>query len=272
MSRPYSSDIESVEPEMFEDHREYMVLKTTREGIYDMLPQGLFHEPALHKSTGSEKDITDAIKKRRVEEQSARNFFVPFESAINSIRVDMAIRENMFDKYSHYDELVNIFSDHWEIFRYLDARQSTIFLYLLPILHDIRDDHPNIVEIMEMIFLIDVHLDVRPQGFLYPEQSMMSKLSENVLGVDLTTGNMKYEDGLDELILTIGPMDAASYQGFLPGGRNKMILDLLCDYLLPVSADLIVKIELSEDIKQARLAIGSIDEFSKLGQDMILMS
>jgi hypothetical protein len=58
--------------------------------------------------------------------------------------MEMALHENKLDKRIHYDNLLRIFSDHWEIFEYLDARQSDIFLNLIPILHDLRDDHPVI--------------------------------------------------------------------------------------------------------------------------------
>src|SRR4028118_650953 len=56
MKRPHQMDIVSIEEELSKhDHKEYVIVKTPREGIYDMLPEGLFHHPSSHKSTKTEK-------------------------------------------------------------------------------------------------------------------------------------------------------------------------------------------------------------------------
>src|SRR4030095_4556069 len=141
LSRPHGKDVRSLDEETSDyDHKEYLIVKTTREGIYDMLPEGLFHPLTAHKSAKTEKEIIATMKQRKKEEQNARMFFLPFEATINYLRMQIAFYENKLDKRAHYDELVNIFSDNWEIFQWLDARQSNIFLHLVPIIYDLRDD------------------------------------------------------------------------------------------------------------------------------------
>src|SRR5215210_4195113 len=103
LKRPFSKDVESIAEELSEyDHKEYLLVKTPREGIYDMLPEGLFHHPTMHNSGKTEKEIIKLMKERRMEEQQARKFFLPFEATINFLRMQMALYENRLDKRSTY--------------------------------------------------------------------------------------------------------------------------------------------------------------------------
>src|SRR4051794_16067541 len=90
-TRPFRNDIGNIEEEQLEyDRQEYVIIKAFREGLYDMLPQGLFHQVAAHKNTQTEREIINAIRKRREEERNARTFFLPFEAGINHLRIQMA--------------------------------------------------------------------------------------------------------------------------------------------------------------------------------------
>lgn len=270
LKRTFSNDVKTVETEIFEDRKEYTVVKTAREGIYDMLPQSLFHHPTAHKSARSEKEIIAAMKRRRAEEMNARKFFLPIEATINHLRIEMALHENRLDKRSHYADLVQLFASQWDIFQYLDGRQANIFLHLVPIIHDIRDNHTRIEEVMEMMFEVKVAITLRNQKPLQPADLMFSRLAETALGVNLTTGNVQFDEGVDEILLVIGPMDTALYRDFMPGGNSNKILDLLCDYLLPVHADVVTRFEMMEKNRQARLADFANDDNCILGQDMVL--
>src|SRR4051794_3447725 len=62
MKRTFRKDVELIEEELSDyDHKEYVLVKTPKEGIYDMLPEGLFHAPAAYKKTRSQKDIIRAM-------------------------------------------------------------------------------------------------------------------------------------------------------------------------------------------------------------------
>ena len=271
MTRPFRKDVDSVTQELSDyDHKEYFLVKSPREGIYDMLPEGLFHYPAAHKSAKTEKEIIQTMKQRRLEEQKARKFFLPFEATINYLRMQMALYENRLDKRSHYDELVTIFSEAWEIFQWLDARQSNIFLHLIPIIYDIRDDHPVIETIMEMMFMLPVTLALRSELPLRPAEPILSRLGESGLGVNLTTGNAIFEDGVDEILISIGPVQNEVLPAFMPGGKNHKILELLCDYLLPAHIDIRTEMKLEERDRNTRLADGVNDYNSALGANTYL--
>ena len=268
MKRTFSKDVEAIEEDISDyDHKEYTVIKTGKEGIYDMLPEGLFHLPTAHKTAKSEKEIIKLIKQRRAEERDARQFFLPFEATINFVRVQMALHENRLDKRSHYDDLVSIFRDQWEIFQWLDAAQSNIFLHLVPIMHELRDDLPKIEKVMEVIFLLPAKISLRTQLPVNPASPFFSKLGDSNLGVDLTTGNGVYDEGVEEIFLQIGPMQNDQLQSFLPGGINNKILQLLSDYFLPVHMDVVVDYLLKDEDKATRLSNAGNQLNSMLGAD-----
>lgn len=271
LKRTFSKDVGSIDEELSGyDHKEYFVVTTPKEGIYDMLPQGLFHQPTAYKSGKSDKDLIKLIKLRKEEERHARKFFLPFEATINFLRMQMALYENRLDKRSHYDELVSIFSDHWEIFNWLDARQANIFLHLVPIIHDMRDNHPIIETIFEMLFLLPVRISLRRQLPLHPAEPVLSRMGDSTLGVDLTTGNALYNEGVDEISVSIGPMKNEDLQQFMPGAVNDKILQILSDYFLPVHLDIIIEFVLEDKDKMTRLADEAGDFNSVLGTDTYL--
>lgn len=266
MKRTYSKDVDIVEEELSDyDRNEYYIVKTHKEGIYDMLPEGLFHYVHSQKSSKTKKEIIDSIKQRKAEEHSARKFFLPFETAINYLRMQMALYENRLDKRLDYDELINIFSDHWEIFRYLDARQSNIFLHLIPVLHDVRDDHPVIEKIMDMIFMVPVKIILRHQSVMFNKEPVLSSMGESFVGVNLTTGNAHYFEGIDEILINIGPIKNEQLEAFMPGKKNQKILQLLIDYLLPAHIDVVTDFELLPADKITRLADKENDFNSTMG-------
>ncbi len=255
LKRSFRKDVETIEEDISEyDHKEYTLLKTPKEGIYDMLPQGLFHEHSAARSLRSEEDVIKLMKKRRAEEQHARKFFLPFEATINHLRMQMAMYENKLDKRSHYDELLNIFKDQWEIFEYLDPRQANIFLHLIPILHDVRDVHHSVEEIMQSIFQLPVEIYVAPRLPEHPAAPILSMMGESMLGVDLTTGSRVYDEGIDEINVVIGPITSEARHEFMDGRKNEKILELLCDYLLPVHMDVVKEFIVEEKFRVMRLA------------------
>lgn len=261
LKRPYSKDVDTIIDEVSDyDHKEYLVVKTPKEGVYDMLPEGLFHLPNSHRSAKTEKEIIDSIKKRREEERNARRFFLPFEATINHLSVQMALYENTIDKRSHYDELIKLFSPHWKIFQYFDTRQANIFIHILPIIHEIRDEHRIIQTIIELIFLWPVYIMVRRQLSLKPNKFITSDLTDTRLGVNFTTGSNMYDDGDDKIVINIGPISSLQLQQFMPEGTGSKILELLCDYLLPVNIDIVTEFDLREEDKMTRLC----DEENKL--------
>lgn len=252
--RPFRKDVESVAEDISDiDKKKYYLVKTHQDGIYDLLPEGLFHSQISVKNSGSENDITKAIEQHRVEEKDARRFFLPFEAAVHQLRVEMTLYENRLDKKGHYNDLLNIFANHWEVFRYLDVHQSNIFLQALPLMHELRDDHMLIERLLEMIFDLPFAVSLRRKVVMQPLDPIFSFMGEARLGVDLTTGNKEYDSGEDEILVNVGPLEDNDLDEFMPGAKNDTILHFLFDYLLPAHMEVSVSLLQFPQLQMMRL-------------------
>jgi type VI secretion system protein ImpH len=257
LKRTYRNDVDGIEKGFSEyDHNNYLVIKTPKEGIYDMLPEGLFHSVSLHQSTTTHDEILELMKLHKKQESDARRFFVPFEASINHLRVQLALYENRLDKRSHYGELSAIFADDWEIFNYLDEVQANLFVQLLPIIHEVRDDYTLAEVIFELMLMLPVSITATRRKPLLIDNPFVSMLGDNGLGVDLTTGNVLFDDGDDEIMINIGPMKKKQLGQFAPGTKQSKIFEALCDHLLPVHLDVTTKLEMLDEDKACVLAGG----------------
>jgi type VI secretion system protein ImpH len=269
--RSFRKDVDTLSEDVANfDHKDYITITTHKEGIYDMLPEGLFHRPALPKTATTEAEILAYMRQHRVEEQNARRFFQPFEAAINHQRIQVALYEGRLDKGAHYDELLEVFAEHWEIFDYLDTAQANIFIQILPLIHDLRDDHRMVETIFHLIFNLPVTINMRRQLPIKTPNPIFSLLSDCRLGVNMTTSNDVYDGGEDELIITIGPITNAQLQLFSPDTTNSKILELLSSYLLPIHIETSIEFELDASDKTFRLADEQNEFNSTLGLSTFL--
>ncbi|HZY38743.1 MAG TPA: type VI secretion system baseplate subunit TssG [Mucilaginibacter sp.] len=271
LKRPYRKDVDAVDEEFSDyDHNNYLVIKTPKEGIYDMLPEGVFHSVSLHQSSTDHRKIIEMMKLHKVQERNARQFFMPFETAINHLRMQMALYENRLDKRSHYSELSDIFSGNWEIFNYLDAIQANLFVQILPIIHDIRDNYPLAETVFELILMLPFKITAARRKPVLLDNPVVSMLGDNGLGVDFTTGNVLFDDGDDEITIKIGPLNKQQLNQFIPGTNQSKIFEALCDHLLPVHLDVSTELILVDADKACVLADGENTFNSTMGMSTYL--
>jgi type VI secretion system protein ImpH len=250
-NRPQSKDIEGVEQEVSDyDNKEYVLIKTHKEGLYDKLPEGLFHTPISYVSDKSEQQVIEAIRRHRLEEKAARNFFLPFDAAISNVRVAICLYEIQLDKKFHFNQLVNIFTEHWEIFQHLNVLQANLFLQFLPIIHRVRDDWRAIEILFELMFQSPAKLEMRTQTHqndVGEDSSLLySQIGKGTLGVDITTGNCFEGGDFAEMMITFGPVSAEQVHHFTGEQNQEKVVLMLCDYLLPADVDIVITYDLAK--------------------------
>lgn len=123
---------------------------------------------------------------------------------------------------------------------------------------------------MGLMFGLPVRLSLRSQLPLHLAEPILSRMGDSILGVDLTTSNKVYDEGVDEILVKIGPMPAETLNDFIGGETKSKILQLLNDYLMPVHLDIITEYVLDEKGKMLRLADDISYVNSTLGADTYL--
>jgi len=106
-SRAYRRDIIDVDEVLHEDK---LTLNLSRNSLYDVLPEGLFHEPHVNKAGDSYSNRRKVVKQ---EEQDARLFFAPLESEFFYQRLNLEQHERAIlnDFYNLKDDfLVNFWN------------------------------------------------------------------------------------------------------------------------------------------------------------------
>lgn len=256
--RNFSKDVLSVEwyaPEG--GYKDYLCIKSSREGLYDMLPEGLFHASVPYSSSRTTDDLIDQIKRHKEQEKQARKFFLPLEAEINLFRILIELHENKIDKKNIYNDLVEIFRPGWEIFELLDQQQANIFLHMIPLLHQAKGDLSRLEKLTALLLQMPVSVTAVPCRTAYQDGG--SQLGTGLLGVDLIAGSSFYE-GDEEVLVQVGPVNPADAMRLFPGERLEQVVRWLVAYFVPADMHVRLDVEIEKESREIVL-----DESAVLG-------
>jgi type VI secretion system protein ImpH len=263
--RAYGKDIAGITAysSIYRDRR-MTLIRINREGLYDMLPEGLFHRPPASSIMMDEEDMVKDIKDRRESEKQARTFFAPLEAELYHLRTIIELYENRLDKKGEYDELVNIFFKEWAEFRCFTNKQMLILMHVLPVIHERRNDLPFITGVLDIMFGVTFNLEYKLTSAARstreaPQQP--TRLDGNVLGVNFVVGNI--DEPEEELLITMGPLTAQQMLDFLPGTRHSEALSVLLGYFVPMQSGTRTQFVIGPEYQ--KVVLGSTSENSCLG-------
>ena len=238
--RGYGKDIEELSTYFSEyDHTDFLQILANREGIYDILPEGVFHQTVNRKLNKDKEEMIDEIKIHREEEFFARKFFRLFEIELDHVLTDIALIEIAFDKRLTHPDYVNIFRQFWPFMDLLDREQAVLFLHTIPLLQRIRNNNSNIEESLSLILGVPVRLEPVILEKKEANDAFESRLGKCYLGLNLILGNT-FNDGEYDLKVRVGPMSAIKMKDFLKGEKYDRILNSLCQLFLPAHIFLVI--------------------------------
>ena len=211
-------------------------LNVTRDGIYDTLPQGIFHQPKSRSNFRKKADMLANVKVTREEENNARNFFQPMENELLHLRtaVERAERKIFFDlEHSETNDLLIKF---WRMDKYRMYPTLPLLVKLMPIIYRLSGNLDYIKICYELILRVPVSISVK-HNFNDLDTSLTGwKLGGNTLGFEtVASSNMMNE--LPSYDITIGPIAASMIPDYLPEGKMLPYLHLLNSYFLVAGYD-----------------------------------
>lgn len=248
--RNYTRDILFAEVRKLNNSQQVLQVHASRDGLYDSLPEGLFHEPSHEKIT-SGKDMAEDSKKLKIEEKEARNFFLPFESEIFYQRVNLELEErNLISQYS--ENLFNeIFPEFWKIDRTLPRKWVSRMILFLHFTHQIISDLDSVAKCLEVIIEEKVKIN-RNSINRKKKQSLLSTVEDNFclgkadLGKDTICGRLD-----DEMNCTfdfvIGPVRNTPISAFFEKGPMTLFLECFYGFFVPVEADVHTTLMVEKD-------------------------
>lgn len=234
--RAYLKDIKSISSSYLGFDEEVFTIESYREGIYDYLPEGLFHPPSrsIKKECGysGKRDP----KQKKVEED-ARKFFRPFELEVFFTEISALLKESEFDITSNTDALLDTVSELWPLVRMLDKQSAYIFMHILPFFHQIRGDKRWFERCMTAFLQVPVEVTFSPNVIDEIEKNDDSMLLGNSrLGVTYIPSG-RHMDGQRNWVVNIGPIPYEEMKKYIPGSPFRKVLQALYDYFLPVTVD-----------------------------------
>lgn len=268
--RGISKDVEDVYQQYSpEDLMDYLYIKVNREGLYDTLPEGLFHKSTYKRSyrdidSDTEKAM-DEIKFHREQEFFARKFFHIFEEASDRMLTDAYLYEARYDRKISNNEFVDLFVYYWPLLKELEHKQAVFFMHIIPILHKIRVDFRSVEEALSYILEVPVKIEQVKLAAKKAARHYESRLGEGRLGVDFVLGET-FDDGEYDLKLIIGPISANHMRNFLETAPGYRILEELCTLFFSINLTVVKEFKidpadcefiLSDDTHSTYLGINS---------------
>lgn len=240
-------------------------LDVCREGLLDILPDGLFSQP-----DGPYPDNVAKSQALSKQEAAARKLLFPFEQLFYWLRLENEYREHNAGRQleAWWQNLLSgegyaPLSDSA-----LNADQKEILTHLLPHLPDIVGNWPLTEQWLSIILQTSVRLREAPLGHYDLPESVQKRMGEGVLGQDFVIGRT-YSDGIPGLQISIAGLTPETLSGYLEEGKQRKLLeDELLPLFLPVETPYDISLELKEQSTYFKL--GQAFNHAVLGYTTVL--
>ncbi|NLB25084.1 MAG: hypothetical protein GX820_00160 [Bacteroidales bacterium] len=272
LKRKWSADINFAEIEKYENGEEALNIHLNRAGIYDALPEALFHEFIDNRNATGEEMAKESMK-LKIAERSARLFFRPFENAVFLQNVAVADKENR-QLESLYSELLNgLTADFW-LTDNIPSEYTVKLCRLLPLAHKIVGDYELTARCLESI--LDENVNIRlsdiednPHTDHNGSDIEVASLGNVRLGYDMIPG-VNITGFIGKLQVIIGPVENTKITDYFKKGKAGLLLESFYGYFIPVELDVETKILINEG--ERNFIIGADDENQKsyLGYNTVI--
>ena len=246
--RRFNQDIAGAGFLRLENDQDVLEIHISRDGIYDTLPAGIFHDPPK-ESASRGQDMAGESKRQRLVEKQARKFFLPFENELFRKHIDLELEERTILKRYSENLFDNIFSSFWKLDSSLPQKFLSRLIILLPLAHRISGDPELTAKTLEII--IDEKSKVKwatsrqSCGKIQLESDEYAgRLGHSALGVDFVCDQASNVQPVLEFL--IGPLEHSEVEDYLENGQIAHFLDCFYEYFIPVEIDVTTKVLVDE--------------------------
>lgn len=251
--RRYSRDFESAKDIKLENGQKVTGISINRDGLYDSLPEGLFHEKT-EGATG-EYNYSGESKKLRKEEKESRNFFLPFENEIFYQKVQLELEERkILNRFTEnlFDEIIPEF---WNFDKSLDRKYVSGMIQFLHFSHLIAGKTGLTANCLETIIDEKVSINVTYSALLKNnEVENLNVIGNNSLGgLELGSNFIcgeSFENCEPVMEFTIGPLKNGKIEDYLENGSALNFLKCFYNYFVPAGFEIRTTIRVDPDARE----------------------
>lgn len=237
--KPKIPDLLKVSTQKDKPCRPVLELQLSRDSIYDLLPQAVFHEYSSYsgEEISSVKIAIAQYKLRLSEERVARQFFMPLENEFFFQQVH--IEQNEKKWIANVEVLKDLMGEGWKL--ELPKNFMVKFTSLLPYVHLFPLNSSTTEVFLKWIF--DESISISQKCVCKPisikENSLKGFPS---LGIDMILG-LSYWSDMPQWEVCINLSNPAY---FVPGGAYRRVLDVCFKYLFPFEVDIEMVFKISD--------------------------
>jgi len=235
-NRSYRRDVTDIKLVHPKKHKDLLQFNLARNGIYDLLPEGVFHTP-----TSDSSSYPSFRKQQKKEETDARLLFSPIENELFHQRVKIEKNEKTIEQ--NFTSLKDKFLlDFWKIDSSIPKKYASKLIRLLPYAHQISGN-------LELTFLgleKILETNIRFKKTFRTRTIKTNAFSDNRLGVDFVLHQEKLRIQQPLLVVTIMPNDKNEIQKFL---QKQGLLDFVLvfyKYFIPVEFEIETNFEVNK--------------------------
>jgi len=250
---------------------EILAVYLARDGLYDILPEGLFHTTPDSALTNGKGMASDSRKESKIEEET-RKFFQPFENEFFYQRIQLEIKErNVLQKLNDYT-LEDFFLNFWKIDRSLPGEMIIKLSAMLPFVKNIVGDFKMTANCLGAILGEEVTYKIHHTSEPYTAAGGQGEeegcsLGKAALGVNLTTGG-DFLECCKLIKFSIGPLKKTGIEPYLENGDIARFIDCFCSYFIPVEMN--VEYDVIMPKEQQGFFLGSETSHSVVGYSTVI--
>ena len=261
--RAFGRDVSHVEwVEAQHKSQRWLQINLNRSGLYDLLPEGVFHQPTTNDTLTEKETILREMGIQQQREEAARRFFLPIEQEFfrQRIRIEQDQRAFLTVTDKGTDNLLGWF---WELPDFLTPTQTKRLLYLLPVMHRIAGDFTAMTACFEQLVEERVGVQLDPPGRVQVETAgaYSAPLGQWELG-DTSVFDGWLQDEGPVVRITVHIDRSERVMDYLPGHNGLRFIDWLAGYIVPLDAH--VQIELDTSALSNAFSLTSDEAFGRL--------
>lgn len=258
--RGFSKDLFSVDTQKFGDNR-LTGFHLSRDGIYDVLPESLFH-PISEKPIDNGHEMALDSKKEKKRENEIRNFFSPYEQESFFVRLLIEQKEREFLTNVAQGQLSDFFTRFWNVECSIKTSLFEKLIVYLPFSQKIVGNYDLTFDLLKTLIGEDVTYNIirnrKSDDFIIDsDQQEGLTLGEASLSWDFVCGDT-IMDLTPVIDIIIGPIQKNNISDYFKGGAMYSFIDCFCSFFLPFDMDYSQKL-LTIETKEFILSDDSAD-------------
>lgn len=243
--KKFRDDVESVKVSEGDDGRDKLEIVVNRDGFYDLLPEGVFHQPIARNRNAGLTEMVSDVRRQKEEEKAARKFFQPLENEFARYTTFVEEQERSFASSILSGNISGSFDEFWDLPKGLPVQASAMQARILPWANIIKGDLKLTAKALQMILQKRVEGEEKRVAEQHREGGFF-QLSDVRLGVDMITGNSFSEPSLCWMF-TISDILAHEMEQFTATRSFGKLLKLFGEMFVPIEIDVIFDYKVEEN-------------------------